>query len=132
MGFRAGDIRKLSWYNKELDPLAELDLTLFITPRGTGGIVEAASTLNGNGTLHTTGTRKPAGFDGGAFSCDWTNDLPGWLQSKQSLGVPGPFLVQLIDGTQYRGDLVPEGQIAASTQAGSMTCAGRGVKLEKV
>jgi len=132
MGYRAGDIRKCSWYGKELDPTAEMDLTLMITPAGSFGLLEAESTINGNGTLHSTGKRKPAGFDGGAFSCNWTAKLVEFFQNKQNLGEPGPFVVTLVDGTSYRGNLLPEGPITASTQAGSMSIAGRGAKLEQV
>jgi hypothetical protein len=132
MGIRAGVVRQCTWYGKELDPTPDLDLTLFISAPGKMGIIELTNTLNGNGTLHTTGVLQAAGFDGGEFSCNWSQKPVEFFQAKAAAGLPGPFTLTLIDGTTYRGSLIPEGQITGSTGKGTISINGRGQKLEQV
>jgi len=127
---RAGDIRQATWYGKELDPTADLDLTLFISKGGM--IIQVETTANGNGVPHSTGKRMMAGFDGGKFSCGWDRKDVEFFQDKQNLGVPGPFILRLINGYTYRGDLLPEGQIQVSTGGGAFDIAGRGQRFEQV
>src|SRR6185369_17783517 len=111
MGIRAGQIRQFTWYGKEFDPTSDIDLTLRISAPGQNGIIIRENTANGNGTIHTKGNRELAGFDGGAFSCNWTQKPVEFLQTKAAAGIPGPVTITLIDGTTYRGSLAPEGAI---------------------
>lgn len=131
MGIKAGDIRQCTWYGLELDPMPDLDLTLFVSPKGTGGIIQATSTPYGNGKIHTTGKRMLPGFDGGSFGAGLASQKVEFLQNKQNLGEPGPFTLTLIGGEVYAGNLLPEGEISISTGGGSMAIAGRGEKLER-
>ncbi len=126
MNLRAGDIRQCKWYGKELDPAPELDMTLMLS-----GLV-LTNTANGNGTLHSTGKRQLAGFDGGSFSCDPSRKDLEFFQGKATAGVPGPFQLTLVNGYTYIGSLVPEGEITMSTGGGTLTIAGRGEKLAQV
>ena len=131
MGIKAGDIRQCTWYGLELEPMADLDLTLFISPKGGGGIIQVSNTAYGNGKLHSTGKRILPGFDGGSFGAGFGSQKAEFLQNKQNLGEPGPFTLTLIGGEVYAGSLLPEGEISVSTGGGSISIAGRGEKLER-
>lgn len=127
---RAGDIRQMTWYGKELDPTADLALDLFVSVGGQ--IIQVETTANGNGVPHSTGKRMMAGFDGGKFSCGWDRKDIEFFQDKQNKGVAGPCILRLINGYTYRGDLLPEGQIKGNTGDGAFEIAGRGQRFEQV
>lgn len=126
MNLRAGDIRQIKWYGKELDPAPDLDMTLMLS-----GIV-VTSVATGNAKMHSTGKRQLGGFDGGTFSCDPSRKDLEFFQAKQTAGVPGPLSITLIGGQTYVGSCLPEGEITHSTGAGTMAMAARGESLVQV
>ena len=126
MGIRAGDIRQAKFYGKELDPAPDIDLTIQLTG------ISLTNESNGNGTVHSKGKRRLAGFTGGKWSCDPSRKDVEFFQDKATAGVAGPFQLTLITGQTYIGSLIPEGDINYSTGDGTFELSAMGQKLVQV
>lgn len=124
---RAGDIRQLTWFGKELDVKGEdsnisLDL---------GGYQNEAG-INGNGSLHGTKRRKKAMLGDVQISIDDVRGDLEFLQSKAESGEPGPLTITLASGVTYRGSMMITGEVKKSTGDGTTSVTFEGSKLEKI
>lgn len=127
MGVRAGDIRKLTYAGKEIDPKGEdanvnIDLGGFSLEVG----------INGNGTMHPTGRRKRASVSDFPASIDDDRGDLEFLQAKQNSGLPWPLNIELASGVTYSGSMYLVGEVRKATGDGVATLAWEGAKLEQI
>ncbi len=127
MTVRAGDIRQLTWFGKELDIKGEdANVTLNL-----GGYTAEAG-INGNGTLHGTKRRKKAVLGDVPVSIDDGRGDLEFLQGKMDAGNAGPLTVTLASNITYRGSMMLTGDLQKSTGDGIATLTFEGMKLEKI
>jgi len=126
MGIRAGDIRQFTWGGREFDVAPEGDVTMILHG------IKAESTPNGNGTVHTKGTRVLGGFDGLTLSVDPARGDVEFLIAMQTGGIAKACSMTLVDKTTYGGAMLPEGDLQSSTGNGTLTVAARGAKWERI
>jgi hypothetical protein len=124
---RAGDIRQLKWFGKELDVKGEdanvgLDL---------GGFTANAG-INGNGSLHGTKRRKKATLADVPVSVDDTRGDLEFLQGKADAGAVGPLTITLASGITYSGSMMLTGELRKATGDGTASLTFEGAKLEKI
>ncbi len=127
MGVRGGDIRQVTIKSREFDVKGE-DANVNID---VGGYTNTVG-LNGNGTLHTTQRRKPAGFSDLPLSLDDIRKDLEFLQGIADSGDAVPVSMTLASGKTYSGSLVIIGDIAKATGDGTMSIEMRGAKFEQI
>lgn len=127
MGVRAGDIRQLTYFGKELDIKGE-DANVNID---LGGYANETG-INGNGTLHGTRRRKKASVTDVTVSLDDSRKDLEFLQGKADAGEAGPLTLTLASGVTYRGSMVLTGEIKKATGDGTATLTFEGAKLEQI
>jgi len=127
MGVRAGDIRQLTWFGRELDVKGE-DANVNID---LGGFTVEAG-INGNGSIPTTQRRKKAKVGDVAVSIDDNRGDLEFLQEKQNAGEPGPLSITLASGISYSGNMILTGELVKATGDGTASCTWEGAKLEKI
>jgi hypothetical protein len=127
MGVRAGDIRQLTWFGRELDIKGE-DANVNID---LGGYASEAG-INGNGTLHTTKRRKKATVADVPISLDDNRKDLEFLQEKADTAEAGPLTMTLASGVTYRGSMVLTGEIRKATGDGTASLTFEGSKLEQI
>jgi hypothetical protein len=127
MGVRAGDIRKLTWFGKELDVKGE-DANVVID---LGGFMTEMS-INGNGTSHDTQRRKKASVADVPVSIDDDRGDLEFLQEKQNANAFGPLGIELASGVTYGGSMKLVGEVKKSTGDGTASLTWEGAKLEAI
>ena len=127
MGIRAGDIRSLRWFGKELDVKGE-DANVVIDLGGYS--LEVAQ--NGNGTAHTTQRVKKATVADVPVSIDDDRGDLEFLQEKQNAALPGPLQIGLASGKTYGGSMYLVGEVRKSTGDGTASLTWEGSKLEAI
>jgi len=127
MGVRAGDIRQLTYFGKELDIKGE-DANVNID---LGGYANETG-INGNGTLHGTRRRKKASVADVVVSLDDSRKDLEFLQGKADAGEAGPLTLTLASGITYRGSMVLTGEIKKATGDGTASLTFEGAKLEQI
>lgn len=126
MGVRAGDIRQLTWFGKELDIKGE-DANVVID---LGGFTTEMS-INGNGTSHDTQRRKKAVVGDVPVSIDDDRGDLEFLQEKQNANAFGPLNITLASGRTYGGSMKLVGDLQKMTGDGVATLRWEGSKLEQ-
>ena len=124
---RAGDIRQLMWFGRELDVKGE-DANVNIS---LGGFSTEAG-INGNGTLHGTNRRKKALVGDVTVSVDDGRKDLEFLQSKVDAGETGPLTISLASGVTYSGDMLLTGDLQKATGDGTASITFEGAKLEQI
>lgn len=124
---RAGDIRQLTFFGKELDIKGEdanvnIDLGGYTSEQG----------INGNGTLHGTKRRKKASVTDVPVSIDDTRQDLEFLQGKADSGEAGPLSITLASGVTYSGTMALVGEIKKATGDGTASLTFEGAKLEQI
>lgn len=127
MTVRAGDIRQLTWFGKELDIKGE-DANVNID---LGGYTNETG-INGNGVLHGTKRRKKATVADAPISIDDDRGDLEFLQTKADAGEPGPLSITLASGITYYGAMVLVGEVRKATGDGTASLTWEGQKLEKI
>jgi hypothetical protein len=127
MGVRAGDIRQLTWFGRELDIKGE-DANVAID---LGGYANETG-INGNGTLHGTKRRKKASVGDVPVSLDDDRQDLEFLQEKADAGEAGPLAITLASGVTYSGSMVLVGEIKKATGDGTASLTFEGAKLEQI
>ena len=127
MGVRAGDIRQLTWFGRELDIKGE-DANVAID---LGGFQNEAG-INGNGTLHGTQRRKKASVADVPVSLDDNRRDLEFLQEKSDSGEMGPLNITLASGVTYSGSMMLTGEIKKATGDGTVSLTFEGSKLEQI
>jgi hypothetical protein len=127
MGVRAGDIRQLTWFGRELDVKGE-DANVNIDLGGFQG----ETGINGNGTLHATKRRKMAMVGDVPVSIDDTRKDLEFLQEKADSGELGPLSITLASGVTYSGSMVLTGEVRKASGDGTATLTWEGAKLEQI
>lgn len=124
---RAGDIRQLKWFGRELDIKGEdANVTLDL-----GGYLNEA-TINGNGSFHNTRRRKKALVGDVPVSIDDARGDLEFLQEKADAGEPGALSITLASGVSYTGNMMITGELRKSTGDGTATLTFEGAKLTKL
>lgn len=123
---RGGDISQLLINGRELDPVAEANVTY----RLAGWKNENSPT--GNGGMHTKRTRKLGGFDSLPISLDSGNEDLEFLQEIADAGEPVPMSMTKADGSTYSGDLTIEGDLDANTGDGQVELTAYGPQFEQI
>ena len=124
---RAGDIRQLTYFGKELDVKGE-DANVVIDLGGYS--LEVG--LNGNGTAHTTQRVKNATVADVPVSIDDDRGDLEFIQGKQNAGLPGPLNITLTSGVTYSGSMYLVGEVRKSTGDGTASLTWEGSKLEAI
>ena len=127
MGVRAGDIRQLTYFGRELDVKGE-DANVNID---LGGHTSETG-LNGNGTLHSTKRRKKASVADVVVSIDDNRKDLEFLQGKSDAGEVGPLSLTLASGVTYSGQMVLVGEVKKATGDGTASLTFEGAKLEQI
>jgi hypothetical protein len=127
MGVRAGDIRQLTYFGKELDIKGE-DANVVID---LGGYANETG-INGNGTLHGTRRRKKASVADVPVSLDDNRGDLEFLQEKVNSGEAGPLSITLASGVTYAGSMVLVGEVKKSTGDGTASLTWEGAKIEQI
>lgn len=127
MGVRAGDIRQLTWFGRELDIKGE-DANVNID---LGGYMNEAG-INGNGTLHGTQRRKKATVADVPVSLDDDRGDLEFLQEKADSGEAGPLNITLASGVTYSGSMLLTGEIRKGTGDGTASLTWEGARIEKI
>lgn len=128
MGIRAGDIRGLRWFGRELDVKGEdanveVDLGGFTNEMG----------INGNGTGHDTQRRKKSRIGGVPVSIDDSRGDLEFLQEKANLGAYGPLQIVMPSGKTLGTSMKLTGDLFKSTGDGVATCTWEApTKLEEI
>jgi len=127
MGVRAGDIRQLTWFGRELDVKGE-DANVVID---LGGFT-AEMGINGNGTIHDTQRRKKATVSDVPVSIDDDRGDLEFLQEKQDANAFGPLNITLASGKTYSGSMKLVGEVRKSTGDGTASLTWEGARLEAI
>lgn len=127
MGVRAGDIRQLTWFGRELDVKGE-DANVVID---LGGFT-AEMGINGNGTIHDTQRRKKATVADVPVSIDDDRGDLEFLQEKQDANAFGPLNITLASGKTYSGSMKLVGEVRKSTGDGTASLTWEGARLEAI
>jgi hypothetical protein len=127
MGVRAGDIRQLTWFGRELDIKGE-DANVIID---LGGFALEAG-INGNGSIPVTSRRKKARVGDVPVSLDDNREDLEFLQGKANAGSSGPLNITLASGVTYSGSMALVGEVTKSTGDGTASLSWEGPKLEQI
>ena len=123
---RAGDILQIMIYDREFDPKQGSSVNYRIAGRTN------ETTLNGNGSNHTTQTLKPGGFDSLTISLDPSKKDLEYLQNANDEGEPGNCSMTLINGITYAGQLTLQGELDANTGDGQIDISALGAVFEQI
>ena len=127
MSVRAGDIRQVTYFGRELEIKGE-DANVSID---LGGFVNETG-ICGNGTLHSTRRRKKAIVADVVVSIDDNRKDLEFLQSKSDAGETGAFTITLASGITYSGNMALVGEIKKATGDGTVSLTFEGAKLEQI
>jgi hypothetical protein len=125
MVIKGGDIKQLTIYGREFDPKEEADFTYHL-----GGYKNDVK-IAGNGTAQGTANRQPA-YIKGEIKNDTTKGDYEFILDKNNKGVPGTVNMTLVTNDTYTGQLLPTGDMEASSKEGTIKIELTGALLEKL
>ena len=124
---RSGDITALNLWGREFDPAPDSNVTYRLST------FTNESGMTGNGRLHTTQRRRPAGFESLPISVNSERGDAEYIANEQANPSGGTCWMELASGVTYVFEgAVPEGDADPNTGDGQLELTIRAERGEKL